>query len=51
MKNQTLKQYGSLSSEELTTINGGCGGEDVTCPELEKIMEMLDNLKYMLPLL
>lgn len=51
MKKQEINFYSSLSSKELRTINGGCGGEDVTCPELEMIQEMLDNLKHVLPLL
>jgi hypothetical protein len=51
MKNQVVNQYKLLSSKEITTINGGCGGEDVVCPELELIQEVLENLKHLLTVL
>ncbi len=51
MKNQVISQYTLLSSKEITTINGGCGGEDIECPELELIQEILDNLKHLLAVL
>ncbi|WP_165583335.1 hypothetical protein [Aquimarina atlantica] len=51
MKNQVINQYTLLSSKEITTINGGCGGEDIECPELELLQEVLDNLKHLLAVL
>ncbi|WP_160114072.1 MULTISPECIES: hypothetical protein [Aquimarina] len=50
MKNQILDQYTSLSSKEVKTINGGCGGEDVECPELKKLVEALNNLRFLINL-
>ncbi len=47
MKNQSLHQYKSLSTKEIKTINGGCGGEDIECPELEALQEVFEMLKQL----
>ncbi|WP_158250492.1 hypothetical protein [Aquimarina sp. I32.4] len=42
MKNQVLNQYKPLLQKEMILINGGCGGEDISCP----ISQVLEALKY-----
>ncbi len=48
MKNQILNQYQALSSKEINTINGGCGGEDYVCPEQQQLQEILEALTLLL---
>ncbi len=51
MKTKVLNQFQSLSSTEITTINGGCGGEDYICPEQQQLQEMLEALQHFIGLL
>ncbi|MCK8524414.1 hypothetical protein M0D21_22745 [Aquimarina sp. D1M17] len=48
MKNLNRLEVTELRVKEITNISGGCGGEDYTCEELEKIMEALKHLTMML---
>ncbi len=49
MKYQAKNQYTSLSSKELTTINGGSiMTEDYICPELQELFDALNNIRFII---